>query len=83
MAHAHDPEVVSMALDIADTAARSDIELHCNRSEDAAGLRWYDLSTAPFDVLPFVEQAAHYLQHRGRLVRNPATALQVRFTERA
>jgi hypothetical protein len=58
-----DPEIVSMALDLADEAATSAIETHGRRTDKEG--RWYDIAGEP------VEQDALYLEKRGLLTREP------------
>lgn len=57
------PEIVQMALDIADQAAESAIESHGRRTDKEG--RWYDIAGEP------VEDDATYLEARGLLKREP------------
>ena len=65
MSDALSPEVVALAIEIADSCARSDIESNCPWVE-RDGVRWYDLA---YWQNEFVQASARYLSLRGKLTR--------------
>lgn len=80
--------VQSLAMDIADVAARDLVQSFC--SVTVSGKHdWYDLSTCQLEVWAEVDRALIYMDNRGdalqgyRLVRCQAFPRLVRFEERA
>lgn len=75
-------EAMGLALQIADDAARSDIEMFCARV-DFQERTWWNTNELEHGVLPparaWVDRAARYLAERGRLVRNASHPHLVRF----
>lgn len=76
-------EQVRLAHDIADEAARTDIEYHCGRMSMGNHV-WYDTllprdteSNVPGDIA----RAEKYLRMRGRLLQHPVQRSLVRFTQ--
>jgi len=65
-----DSEVTTLALELADEAARSDIKVCCYETS-ADGHRWYDLTRTPPDDVEWVERAVRYLDLRKLMIRHP------------
>lgn len=76
-----------LAFEIADAAARVDIECAC-RSQRSGPHRWFDLSTCEREDSYAVSRAVAYIEVRGealgvyRMVRSQALRCLVRFEER-
>lgn len=75
-----DVQTVAMALELADEAARSVIEVRCLSVHEAGG-RWYCLASAAPEDTEWVQRAADYLERRGQLLRHPYDAQQVQLRE--
>jgi hypothetical protein len=79
------PNLIAQAFQIADSAARSDIECYCQlvRLEPLPNGRtrsWYD--TADLDELyprEDLDNALRYLEQRGQLIRDPQQPAHVAF----
>jgi len=72
-----------LAFQIADSAARSDIECHCAWTADDPAIRWFDISkiedaSSEKELRPVVDMAVTYLDMRNLITRNPANANWVR-----
>lgn len=67
---AKNSEVVDIAVEIADSVARSDIEVECLTVE-LDGERYYDTSLPDPEDAAWVGRATRYLQLRGHLIRHP------------
>lgn len=83
MAPAISTETQALAIEIADEAARCDIESHC-RVAEADGATWYTTAGHPdMDEYDWVcvRRAARYLEERGRLERHGEIEHLVRFLE--
>ncbi len=82
-----DALILADALEIADSAARCDIESNCastNCNVDA--IFWYDLSSVDPDdgwAMIAVPQAMRYLESRGLIERHPDRAELVRMVDAA
>ena len=80
------PNLIALAFKLADSVARSDIELYCDntRTDGTPGQpgvrRWYD-TTRIDDVCPpeDIADALSYLHQRGLLIRDPAQPTLVTF----
>lgn len=70
-------KLLSLQREIADEAARSDIESFCAWSGPAPG-RWYDTSSAEDDLAAIVRRAVCYLELRGLVERHPEFSNLVR-----
>ena len=71
--------VLSLALKIADHAARSDIECMCEwAGASPSGPHWYDTTNVNPDDREFVKDAVIYLRGRGLLDQHPTNPLWVR-----
>lgn len=73
-----------LALEIADEAARADIEGNCVSHTDCGHLWWY--ARAPIDprdqyVSKTVDRAVRYLDLRNRIVHHETVPVLVRFRE--
>lgn len=64
-----DSEVTTLALELADETARSDVEVYCGEYQ-LSGQRWYDTTSAPPEDVEWVERALRYLDLRGLLIRH-------------
>ena len=71
-------ELYTTALELADQAAVSDIEVFCQRKRDEDGRWWYMPWTAPMGDQFTVRKAIDYLTARDRIERNAEN--MVRFT---
>lgn len=74
------PEIVNLALDIADETAVSDIECYC-RKEDHSGIyfgEWYDVTDVDEYSEHIVNRADAYLTLRKKLIRHPSNSNLVR-----
>jgi len=79
-------EVAAMladALDIADSAARADIELYCVAVTRGDETWWNWENLDPVDGAPYIEQAVRYLEARGLLERDGENANVVRIVDEA
>jgi len=72
------PEVVALALKIADSVSRSDIECYCLMTKNRR-IWWYDTAVAEPEDAEFVAEAVRYLDLRGLLVHHEADGKLVRF----
>ena len=63
-------EATTLALEIADEAARSDVEVYCYETS-ADGHRWYDTASAPPEDVEWVGRALRYLDLRKLMIRHP------------
>jgi len=68
-------ELARLERALAYSAARSDIECHCNRADAD---RWYDPIPAYVEDREFVATAIRYLELRGLLERHPQGWVRVR-----
>lgn len=73
--------VIQMALQIADGAARADIESFCSWS-NARTRRWYNTNDCDLDSGEDVALAARYLEARGALERKKGEPHLVRLLPR-
>ena len=71
-------DAIAAAVRIADSAARSDIECHCNR--DAGG--WYFIGSSVDPDGIWLPDALNYLDARGVLVRDDRFPQLVKFKEK-
>lgn len=69
--------VIGLGLQIADDAARTDIETMC-RQDTLEGRTWWQTRPIEPDCRRFVDRAVHYLELRGLIERHPADASLVR-----
>ena len=79
-------DVVRLAFEIADGAARSDVECWSTTIE-IEGSRWYDLAKIPAEERTFVENALRYMFMRGealpyRVMCHPEFPFLRRFEDR-
>jgi len=81
-------QTLRLAVQIADEAARTDIETRCpsltgdgREAETAEEIRsaWYDCSGADMGSSVFILKALYYLTLRGRVIYHPSMANWVRF----
>lgn len=68
------PEISSMAYELADEAARRDIESACSMKWG-----WYDTGNVPLLDIEFVRKALAYLEARGLINRHPENSALVNF----
>lgn len=85
-ANNHSSEVVAMAVEIADSCARSDIECHGHHVQ-IGDTAWYDLQGLDDDLREVVEFGLRYMAARGdalpyRVVCHPNYPYLRRFEER-
>ncbi|MGO1073193.1 hypothetical protein [Lysobacter sp. CA199] len=79
---AESSELRRLAIQIADSAARSDIEVNCGFVTDPAGVTWYDTDHAFFECdRALIDVALRYLQVRGVVRCHPVHANRVTFPE--
>lgn len=71
-------EMTRLAFELADEAALSDIECHCDRTQAGPHL-WYETNTADGDDAAWVARAVRYLLMRGQIMRDPFHPTRVRF----
>lgn len=74
-------ELYAMAIDIADHACRSDIEVYCC-GDRAGAVNWYDTTALRPDdpeLLPSIRQAVRYLEARGLIHRSAVLPHRVCF----
>ena len=72
--------ILADALDLADDAARSDIETCCEPTAPAPAW-WWNLDSAGEDDREAVDEAVRYLDARGLFVRHSQNARLIRFPE--
>ena len=88
-----DPNVIALAVEIADSAARSDVEIYCAhvRTDGEPGGKtyrhWYDtqqLDDIVIEPVPKagIDQAVRYLDMRGLLMRDSDEPHVVSFVKR-
>ncbi len=75
-------ECQALAMQIADAAARTDIECHCVQMS-MGNATWYDTATFPddddTDACDYVATAVRYLRLRGLILVHPTQPALVRF----
>lgn len=76
-------DMISDAIEIADSSARSDVECHCPwtylKEPDDTSSRWYDTDRIDPEDAEHIEQALRYLGARGRLNVHPTRPELVNF----
>ena len=72
-------KLYTTALELADQAAISDIEVFCQRKRDEDGRYWYMPWTAPMGDHVTVRKAIAYLTARDRIERHADGSGMVRF----
>lgn len=75
-------QLVTDAFEIADGAARADIETSCKPAGAPPAL-WWDTSDVESTDKEFVELALRYLEARGQVIRKPGAPHLVSFVEGA
>lgn len=75
-------EMLSLAVEIADETARTNVELHAAEWHDLVGMRWWNtqfLTDADAELHNAVARDLRYLTLRGHVLRNPAMPYLVQF----
>jgi hypothetical protein len=76
-------ECRTLAHEIADSCARSDVECHCHAQHHSGRYygQWYDLTTLEAEDVEIVGKSVRYLELRGLLKRHPEDRNLVGFGE--
>lgn len=80
---ANECAMLADAMEIADSAARADIECQCRCAGDHDTGHWWDTASADPEDREGIEQSMRYLDARGLLIRQPGADHIVSFREPA